>query len=138
MGDLGAALHAAVEGSGIALETFGRALIARFGPLNVWTAAILGGALLLDWPLARRVRASWRIALYAPVALRVALPLDWNLPIPRAPRVVDYFTPELQIFPREHRRGSVRTAPRFLARPRRGGLPRRRSLAPRALRRTRA
>jgi beta-lactamase regulating signal transducer with metallopeptidase domain len=80
------------------LESFGRGLVERFGPLNLWTAALLGGAFVLDRALTRRARASWRIALYAPVALRVALPLDWNLQIANAPSVASFLAPRLQRF----------------------------------------
>ena len=54
-----------------ALDATGEALVLRFGLLNVWTAALLAGAALADRALAHRARASLRIALYAPVALRV-------------------------------------------------------------------
>src|SRR5690348_15672317 len=75
------------------LESFGRTLVERFAALNVWTAALLGAALVLDRVLARRTRASWRIALYAPVALRIMLPLDWALRVVSAPRVATFFAP---------------------------------------------
>jgi beta-lactamase regulating signal transducer with metallopeptidase domain len=93
MSDLAIALRVA----GSQLESFGQALTDRFGALNLWTAALLGGALVLDRALARRARASWRIALYAPVGLRILLPLDWSLPIVNAPRVVTLFAPLQQI-----------------------------------------
>lgn len=48
--------------------------------MNLWTAALLGVAVVLDRLLARRVRAAWRIALYATVVLRLALPADWHSP----------------------------------------------------------
>jgi beta-lactamase regulating signal transducer with metallopeptidase domain len=73
------------------VESFGHALVDRVVPLEVWTAVLLAGALLLDRALARRARASLRIALYAPVGLRILLPLDWRVPIAHAPSVVTYF-----------------------------------------------
>src|ERR1700722_9362019 len=81
---------------GTQLESFGSTLVDRFGALNVWTGALLGGALVLDRMLARRTRASLRIALYAPVALRILLPLDWTIRVANAPRVMTYFTPLTQ------------------------------------------
>lgn len=69
------------------LESLGDALVLRSAALNFWTAALLGGALLLDRALARRARASLRIALYAPVAVRIALPLGWSLRTTGAPSV---------------------------------------------------
>lgn len=79
------------------LESFGRALVERFAALNFWTAALLGGALVLDCALSRRARASWRIALYAPVGLRILLPLDWNLRLTNASPVVPFLAPSLRI-----------------------------------------
>jgi hypothetical protein len=67
------------------LDRLGHALAAWLLPVTAWTAALFVVALLVDHALARRVRASVRIALYAPVALRVALPLSWRLPIVHAP-----------------------------------------------------
>jgi beta-lactamase regulating signal transducer with metallopeptidase domain len=78
---------------GSQLETAGRALVDRALTLNAWTAVLLGGALLVDRMLARRARASLRIALYAPVALRILLPLDWSLPIQGGPHLVSVLTP---------------------------------------------
>ncbi len=89
MSDLAMGLQV-VEAS---LESFGHTLVERFSALNVLTAALLGGALVLDRALSRRVQASWRIALYAPVALRVVLPLDWSVPVANAPSVVTFLAP---------------------------------------------
>ena len=75
------------------IESFGNALVGRFGALNVWTGALLASALLLDRALSRRVRASFRVALYAPVALRIALPLDWTLRFESPPQVLIFFAP---------------------------------------------
>ncbi len=93
MSDRVSAAHAA----GAGLESFGRALVERFGPLNFWTAALLVAALVLDRALARRTRASWRVALYAPVGLRVLLPLDWSIHLASAPRVDAFFAPLAQM-----------------------------------------
>jgi beta-lactamase regulating signal transducer with metallopeptidase domain len=71
----------------------GRELVAWLGTMNEWTLVLLVGALALDHALARRVRASWRIALYAPLGLRVLLPQCWALSVARAPRVVTLLTP---------------------------------------------
>ena len=61
------------------LASFGRALVARATVLNISTAVLLAGAVVLDRLLARSTRAGWRVALYLPVALRVVLPLDWTI-----------------------------------------------------------
>jgi beta-lactamase regulating signal transducer with metallopeptidase domain len=79
------------------VDSFGHALAVRFGALNVWTALLLAGALVLDRALSRRARASFRIALYAPVALRVVLPLDWSLKLSHAPQVETLFAPLARI-----------------------------------------
>jgi beta-lactamase regulating signal transducer with metallopeptidase domain len=75
------------------LTAWGQALASWLVPMNVWTVALLAGALLLDRALARRARASWRIVLYAPIALRLLLPLSWKIPVAHAPRVVTLLTP---------------------------------------------
>jgi beta-lactamase regulating signal transducer with metallopeptidase domain len=62
-------------------------------PVNSWTAVLLAGALLVDRALAARSRASLRMALYAPVALRVVVPLSWSLLPLRTPRVATILTP---------------------------------------------
>jgi beta-lactamase regulating signal transducer with metallopeptidase domain len=82
---------------GGALASLGSALVERACVLNVWTAALLGGALVLDRALARRTRASLRIALYAPVALRVLLPLDWSLRLGAAPSVDAFLAPLVRL-----------------------------------------
>ncbi len=79
------------------LEPSGRALVERLGVLNMWTAALLVGALSVDRAVARRARASWRIALYAPVALRVLLPAGWTLHVASAPRVEAFLAPLARI-----------------------------------------
>jgi beta-lactamase regulating signal transducer with metallopeptidase domain len=84
-----------ISGVAGALESFGRALVGWVVQQNVSTALLLVGALAFDRALARRARASLRVALYAPVALRVLLPLDWNLRIPSAPPVETIFAPLL-------------------------------------------
>ncbi len=78
---------------GIGLQAFGRTLVERFGALEIWTAVLLAVALVLDRALARRARASWRIALYAPVALRVLVPLDWNLRLAGVPHLDTFVAP---------------------------------------------
>jgi len=83
--------------SGSQLESFGQALIERFGPLNLWTAALLVGALVIDHTLSRRARASFRIALYAPLALRILLPLGWSMGLATGPRVATIFAPLLLV-----------------------------------------
>ncbi|HEY6462274.1 MAG TPA: M56 family metallopeptidase, partial [Polyangiaceae bacterium] len=62
-------------------------LAAWLVPVNAWALALLAGALLLDRALAHRMRASLRIALYAPVALRVLVPFSWSVPVAHVPRV---------------------------------------------------
>jgi len=86
-----------IGSGGVAIESFGRGIVAWSARLNVSTALLLGGALLFDRILSRRARASFRMALYAPVALRVLLPLDWDLRIANAPRVQTLFAPLLEI-----------------------------------------
>ena len=57
---------------GSRLESAGQALVARVGPLNVWTAALLARRAARSTGRSRAAaRASLRIALYVPVALRV-------------------------------------------------------------------
>jgi Zn-dependent protease with chaperone function len=73
--------------------TYGRLLVALLGTLNEWSALLLVGAFALDHLVARRVRASWRIALYLPLALRVLLPQRWAFSLPHAPRVLTILTP---------------------------------------------
>jgi beta-lactamase regulating signal transducer with metallopeptidase domain len=69
------------------IDRLGQSLATWLLPVNVWTAALLVCALLLDRALARHARASLRIALYAPVALRALVPLSWSVPIAHVPRV---------------------------------------------------
>jgi beta-lactamase regulating signal transducer with metallopeptidase domain len=78
---------------GIGLQAFGRTLVERFGALEIWTAVLLAAALVIERALARRARASWRIALYAPVALRVLVPLDWNLTLAGVPQLDAFVAP---------------------------------------------
>jgi beta-lactamase regulating signal transducer with metallopeptidase domain len=74
------------------LDGSGRALITWLSTANVWTAALLAGALVLDRLSARRVRASWRIALYLPIVLRLVLPAGWSIPLRHVPRAVTFLT----------------------------------------------
>lgn len=66
------------------IERLGHALAGWLVPVNAWTAVLLVGALLLDRALAKRTRASLRLALYAPIALRALLPLSWSIPATRS------------------------------------------------------
>jgi len=68
------------------IDRLGHLLGAWLLPVNAWTAALLACAVLLDRLLARRARASLRIALYGPVALRVLVPLSWSLHVARLPQ----------------------------------------------------
>jgi Zn-dependent protease with chaperone function len=95
MDDITLALRAAEN----LLELFGRAVVGRFALLNVWTAALLAGALVLDRALSRRTRASLRIALYVPVALRILLPLDWNIALIGGADLTTLVAPLLEIGP---------------------------------------
>ncbi len=79
------------------LASLGRRLVESLGPLELETAALLAGALVLDHALARRARASWRIALYAPLALRLLVPLGWTVPLDGAPRVATLLAPLARI-----------------------------------------
>jgi len=75
------------------LTWWGHELLHWLVTMNAWTGGLLVGAFLLDKALAGRARASWRLALYAPVALRLLLPLSWRIPLAHAPRVVTLLTP---------------------------------------------
>jgi Zn-dependent protease with chaperone function len=75
------------------LTWWGHELLHWLVTMNAWTAGLLVGAFLLDKGLAGRARASWRLGLYAPVALRLLLPLSWRIPLAHAPRVVTLLTP---------------------------------------------
>jgi TonB family protein len=72
------------------IERLGHALVDWLVPINTWTAVLLGCALLVDRAIARRARASLRMALYVPVALRVLLPLSWSIPLAHVPRVATF------------------------------------------------
>ncbi len=61
--------------------------------MNAWTAGLLLGALLLDKALAKRARASWRLALYVPVGLRLLLPPSWKIQLAHTPDVVTLLMP---------------------------------------------
>jgi beta-lactamase regulating signal transducer with metallopeptidase domain len=71
----------------------GRHLLAWLATMNEWTFGLFFGALLLDHILARRVRASWRVALYAPLLVRVLVPRSLSLSAAHAPRVMTLLTP---------------------------------------------
>lgn len=69
------------------VDGLGHSVASWLLPVNAWTAVLLAGALLLDRVLARRARASLRIALYAPVALRLLVPFSWAIALSHLPRV---------------------------------------------------
>jgi beta-lactamase regulating signal transducer with metallopeptidase domain len=69
------------------MDDLGRLLVSWLVAVNAWTAVLLVGALAVDRALARHARASLRILLYAPVALRVVLPLSGWITVARAPRL---------------------------------------------------
>jgi TolA-binding protein/Zn-dependent protease with chaperone function len=68
-----------------ALESLGTVLPTWVAWISLWTAGLLVGAVLADRLLRRHVRPAWRIALYAAVFLRVALPTDWASPLSLVP-----------------------------------------------------
>jgi beta-lactamase regulating signal transducer with metallopeptidase domain len=80
------------------LTWWGHELLRWLLSMNAWTGGLLVGALLLDRALASRARASWRLALYAPVGLRLLLPLSWKIPLAHTPRVVTLLTPRTDGF----------------------------------------
>ncbi len=69
------------------LDRTGHALLSWLLTVNVSTAVLLAAALLLDRALARRTRASLRLALYAPVALRVLVPPSWTVAAAHVPEL---------------------------------------------------
>ena len=69
------------------VDHIGHALAAWLVPINLWTAALLASAWAVDRAFGHRLRASLRIALYAPIGLRVVLPLSWSIPALRLPSV---------------------------------------------------
>jgi beta-lactamase regulating signal transducer with metallopeptidase domain len=69
------------------IDRLGHTLVTWLVAVNASTAILLAGAVLLDRALAHRTRASLRLVLYAPIALRVLLPLSWSIPVTRAPRL---------------------------------------------------
>ena len=79
------------------IASFGRVVVERFGLLNLWTAALLAGALVLDRALSRRARASLRILLYVPLGLRILLPLDWDIGLAGGPDAATLIAPLLEI-----------------------------------------
>ena len=79
------------------IASFGRAVVERFGLLNLSTAALLAGALVLDRALSRRARASLRMALYLPVGLRILLPLHWNIGLAGGSEASALIVPLLEI-----------------------------------------
>jgi Zn-dependent protease with chaperone function len=75
------------------IDQLGQWLTSRWLPVNLWTALLLAGALAVDRALATRSRASLRMALYAPVALRVIVPLSWSVVPLRGAGVATFLTP---------------------------------------------
>lgn len=49
--------------------------------MNFWTTLLLGVVLLVDRLLERRLSAGWRVALYAVIVVRLALPIEWSSPL---------------------------------------------------------
>jgi BlaR1 peptidase M56 len=81
----------------LAVGRLGEELTVKLVLLNLWTALMLGAALAVDRAVRRRVRAAWCLALYAPIALRVALPLDWNVSLPGGTAVAALVLPVLRL-----------------------------------------
>lgn len=79
------------------LTSWGQALLRWLLVMNAWTAGLLLGALLLDRALAKRARASWRLALYAPVGLRLLLPPSWKIALAHTPGVVTLLIPRPEV-----------------------------------------
>jgi beta-lactamase regulating signal transducer with metallopeptidase domain len=95
------------------IDRLGQSLATWLLPVNVWTAALLVCALVLDRALARHARASLRIALYAPVALRAIVPLSWSFPIAHLPRVAIHLPVDVVAGTAASASASVPTAPWF-------------------------
>ena len=70
------------------IDRIGHALIDWVVFANAWTALLLVCAVVLNRALVRRAHASLRMALYAPIALRVLLPFSWSIRIAQAPATV--------------------------------------------------
>ncbi|MBL8942286.1 MAG: hypothetical protein JNK45_04015, partial [Myxococcales bacterium] len=49
--------------------------------MMLWTGGLLALAWLADWALRRVAEPGLRMALYAVVLIRVALPVDWQTPV---------------------------------------------------------
>jgi beta-lactamase regulating signal transducer with metallopeptidase domain len=69
-------------------DRIGHALFDWAISANAWTALLLVCAVVLDRALVHRAHASLRMALYAPIALRVLLPFSWSIRITQAPAAV--------------------------------------------------
>ena len=70
------------------IDRIGHALFDWLMSANTWTAVLVVCAIVLDRALARRAHASLRMALYAPIALRVLFPFSWSIRIAQAPAAV--------------------------------------------------
>jgi hypothetical protein len=75
------------------LSSSGHALLGWVLRTNLSAAVLLIAAYAIDRGVARRTRASWRIALYAPVALRVLLGDGFGFAFQHAPRALAFLTP---------------------------------------------
>jgi beta-lactamase regulating signal transducer with metallopeptidase domain len=63
------------------LGVLGRGLPTWLGLMTLWTGGLLVLAWLTDWSLRRVAQPGLRMALYAVVLIRVALPVDWQTPV---------------------------------------------------------
>ena len=63
------------------LSRLGGALVSAWGPISLFTLALLVGAAVLDFACQRRVRAGWRLLFYLPVIVRALLPAGWSTPL---------------------------------------------------------
>jgi beta-lactamase regulating signal transducer with metallopeptidase domain len=75
------------------IDHLGQWLTSWLLPVNLWSAVLLAGALAVDRALATRSRASLRMALYAPIALRVIVPFSWSILPLRVAGGATIFTP---------------------------------------------
>lgn len=64
-----------------ALDAAGESLVRWVLWMNLWGVLLLAGAATLDLILRRRISAAWRLALYAPLVIRLALPVSWAAPV---------------------------------------------------------
>jgi beta-lactamase regulating signal transducer with metallopeptidase domain len=69
------------------LDRLGDQLLAWVGQMNLWTAGLFVLAFALDRLLASRVAAGWRVLLYVPILLRLALPAGVGITLPLLPSI---------------------------------------------------